>query len=107
MDLSDSLLVALLIVRTNGTVEAEDLVAEASKWKEPQDGCDLHQLRFDGQLTITRDDDDTVDGVLERVNPVGHELAVDNSALITKALSTVKLTLLERGVTKVVRNSKL
>ena len=76
-------------------------------------GADVEDTQHGGlsrshsPLAITRDNNDAVNLVLERVDPVGHELAVDGRTGIAEVRGILLLTVDEGGVTQVVLDSQL
>ena len=103
---ADLLLMGLLGARTDDPLQSDDLV-------EGYMGADVEETqhnslgRSHGLVALTRDDDDAVNLALERVDPVGHELAIDSRASITKVLRISLLTACEGCIAQVVLESQL
>lgn len=63
--------------------------------------------RIHSLVRLARNDDDTVNGLLEGVNPVRAELAVDSSAGVTQVLRISELATGKCGVANIIVNPKL
>ena len=63
---------------------------------------------FHGKIAVTGDEDDAVDGVPERVDPVRYEVGVvSGRRRVTKVLRVSKLALVESSISDVVVDPKL
>ena len=106
MTRGELLLMTLLWARTDDSLESDDLV-ERDMGTDVEDSQHSSLGRSHSEITVTRDDDDAVNLALERVDPVGHELAIDSRASITKVLRISLLTACEGGIAQVVLESQL
>ena len=97
---------ALLVPRTDDTLQSRNLV-ERDPGTDVEDTQHGGMGHIDSQFGLTRDDDDSMDGLLEGVYPVGVELAVDGGAGVTEVLRVSELTTGEGGVANVVVNPQL
>lgn len=97
---------ALLCPRTDNTLQSEDLV-EGDPGPDIEDAQHCGVGRIYSQVGLSGDDNDSMDGLLESMDPVGVELAVDGGAGITEVLRVGELAAAESGVTNVVMNSEL
>ena len=96
----------LLSARTDDPLQSDDLV-EGDMGTDVEDAQHSGLGRSHSQVALTRDDDDAVNLALERVDPVGHELAIDSRASITKVLRISLMTACEGCIAQVVLESQL
>ena len=103
----DLLLMTLLVPGTDDSLQSEDLVKRNT-------GTDVEDAQHNGlscshsQVAITGDNDDSMDLVLERVDPVGHKLFVSVvRTSVTKVGGVGKLTPGESSVPHVILDSQL
>ena len=107
MTRGDLLLMTLLWARTDDSLESDDLV-KRDMGTDVEDSQHSSLSRSHSEVTITRDDDDAVNLVLECVNPLGHELACGvGLAGIPEVLGIDLLTSGVGGITQVVLDSQL
>ena len=100
------LLMTLLVPGTDDPFQSEDLV-EGDPGTDVEDAQYCGLSRCHSQIAITRDDNDPVNLVFERIDPVGHELAVDSRSGITEVRSVLELAALEGSVTHIVLEAQL
>ena len=82
----DLLLVAALVTRTDGPLQSDDLV-ECDADTDVENSQHGGLSRRHSVVAITGDQDDAVELIFERVDPVRQELAVDSGyASIAKVL---------------------
>ena len=60
-----------------------------------------------GELRVARDDNHSVDRVLEGRNPVRNELSVHGGTRVAEVLSIFELTCFKRGVPSVIGDAQL
>ena len=101
------LLVTFLITGPHLALDGVDDVHRRVECADVEDTLDKGLARRDGELTVTRNDDHSVDWVLEHWEPVGYEPAACRRTVVAEVLGVRKLTVVERAVINIVGDAEL